>query len=344
MPEFALTLDNERVEAISRRKSLLLDICVWIAISDDKCKESRNLRNRLRKLVNSEKIFAPLSPPTLWELRKQRGQSFMDCAALMEELSLNITFRSTEQIFENEITNFLNYILKGDFHPLPAISIYGPLQSYLSDKIGITPSSDVPPDEQRRQLIHIFGLLERMGVSEYVRLTGGNSCITPQFDGRIQQANINRRKLAGASTARARRIEQENIARRIVVPKLNKVTRKLPIQSRIEVVKKLDKLPKSRRYKSAIEHVLKFCPALSAYVETMTLSGLDVSRKENPNDFFDRELLVYGLSYPSVFVSFDGWIKSLVDKALQNGVLGGLAFSDSLATLGMQLDVIENEI
>lgn len=344
MPELALSLDDERAEVISHRRSLLFDIGVWISLSDGKCEESRVIRNRVRKLVRTEKVFAPLSPASLWELRKQQGKSLARCAELMEEFSLNISFRSIEQIFENEIVNFLNYLLSGEFHPLSAKSVYGPLLCYLSDKIGITPSPDVPLEEQHNQIMHIHSLLERMGVSEYIRLTGGNSCPFSQLSGRFQQASINRRKLAGASTNRARRIEQEHIAQRVILPKFNRARRKLPITLQAEVVKKIEELPKSRRYKSTIEHILRFCPALSAYVETMTLSGLDISRKDNPNDFFDNELVVYGLSYPSIFTSLDSWIKSLVDMALQHGVLGGLAFSSSLSSLGVQLETIENEI
>jgi len=344
MPQFGLSLDDERAEVISHRKSILFDVGVWISLSDGKCEESRVIRNRVRKLVRTEKVFAPLCPPSLWELRKQQGKSLAKCTELMEEFSLNISFRSAEQIFENEIVNFLNYILSGQPYPLPAKSVYGPLLCYLSDKIDITPSPDVPLEEQRNQIMHIRSSLERMGVSEYVRLTGGGSCPFPQLDGRFQQASINRRKLANASTNWARRIEQENIALSVILPKLNRARRKLPITLQAEVFRKIEELRKSRRYKSAIEHILRFCPALSAYVETMTLSELDISRKDNPNDFFDKELVVYGLSYPSIFTSFDGWIKSLVDMALQHGVLGGLAFSSSLSSLGVQLEAIENEI
>lgn len=346
MPEFCFQLDDHQIETISKRKALFFDIGVWIKLADGKCHSSRKLRDRLLRLCSKEKVFVPLSPPNLWELRKQKGESLTRCAALMEELSLYVTFRSMDQLFENEITNFIIYLATPErgYTPLSINKIYGPLHSYLSDRMRITPSPDIPTSAQNKQFEHLRNTIENMGVSEYVRLVGGESCPEPNVDGKFQAINIRRREDAGASRNKARRIEQEHIARSILIPKANKIRSKLPIKIQLDIVERFKGLPKSRKYKSAIEHILKFCPALLAYAEVMTVSGLDISRKDNPNDFYDQELLVYGLSYPVLFASLDKWVKSLSELVLEGGILGSLAFTGSINCLSKRLEVLENEI
>jgi hypothetical protein len=81
-------------------------------------------------------------------------------------------------------------------------------------------------------------------------------------------------------------------------------------------------------------------PTFSAYTEICIVSGFDTNRKDNLNDFYDRELLIYGLSYSSVFFAIDKWISTLVDSCYKNGIIGSLGFVDSLKELNKKLDVI----
>lgn len=102
----------------------------------------------------------------------------------------------------------------------------------------------------------------------------------------------------------------------------------------------MQNLPKSKKYGSAIEHILGFMPALSAYVETLVLSGLDTNRKDSSNDFFDRELFVYGLSYSEIFSAVDKWICSLASLTKRHKYPSVFQFVGNLDDLDRALEEI----
>ena len=112
----------------------------------------------------------------------------------------------------------------------------------------------------------------------------------------------------------------------------------MTISERLRITSKIDALPRSRRYGSAIEHLLRFTPALAALVEVQTISGLDITRKNSPNDFFDRELLIYALSYSGSFAAIDRWISNLVALSRQGRYSSFYEFANSLEALNSLLD------
>src|SRR3546814_3797955 len=86
-------------------------------------------------------------------------------------------------------------------------------------------------------------------------------------------------------------------------------------RDRVLVSSKIVGLPRSKRYDSTIEHMLQFMPALAAEVEVNAISGMDPTRHDSPNDFFDRELLIYALAYSGTFAAIDKWLASLVSHS-----------------------------
>src|SRR3546814_3990526 len=78
-------------------------------------------------------------------------------------------------------------------------------------------------------------------------------------------------------------------------------------------------LPRNRRYDSAIEHMLQFMPTLAADVEVIAISGMDPTRRDSHNDFFDRELLIYAMSQSGTFAAIDKWLTSLVSSSRRGG-------------------------
>ena len=137
-----------------------------------------------------------------------------------------------------------------------------------------------------------------------------------------------------------RRIEQEHIAQLIVIPRLNEQRSELTADQQICITAKVSSLPRSKKYDSAIEHILKFMPALSAYVEMLTVSGYNTNRKDSANDFFDRELIVYGLSYSSVFAAVDRGITELIELSRKSGFPGSFGHVGSLSALKSNVEHI----
>src|SRR5262245_41120861 len=106
----AFSLDSQLLASLARRHVILLDTSVWIRLAD--CRETLASRvlDRLLQLKNAERVFCPLVPATIWELRKQSGESLLRTADLMETLSENVTFRSLDQIYDSELDSVLDYL------------------------------------------------------------------------------------------------------------------------------------------------------------------------------------------------------------------------------------------
>lgn len=328
-------LESQLAESLSRRHVVLLDISVWNRLADDREEMASALKSRLLRLKDMERIFCPLTPPTIWELRKQTG-SLHRTAELMEELSENVTFRSLDQLASFEVDAFLGYLLSGQIKPLGTNEKFAPVLGYLApayelDDIGATPSHTT-------DLLHTS--IRSVRLTTLIRMLGEKS--SPPFpDGCLMSsASIQRRKIAGDSIQRARRMEMEKIARRVVLPLIQEKFQAMKARDRTLVSSRLLGLPRSRRYGSAIEHMLHFMPTLSAEVEVHTVSGMDITRQDSPNDFFDRELLIYALAYSGTFAAIDRWMTSLVHQSRRGGFPATYAHAASLAELERQLDGI----
>jgi len=232
----------------------------------------------------------------------------------MEVLSQNITYRNIDQIFNYEIAHFIEYLCTDKFSPLTTYEKYGPILSYLASSFGFESEDEENDIKFKTMYEHLEKITQNMSLTHLISMLGEQSCPnmnTPAY----QQTAQNRLKDTNGNLSKARRIETEIILKDIFLPKLKEQCSKFPLDKRLKITCRINELPRSKKYNSAIEHVLNFTPALSAYVEVLTLSGLDPNRKDSANDFFDRELLIYGLSYPTIFASTDKWVYSLIKLA-----------------------------
>ena len=132
----------------------------------------------------------------------------------------------------------------------------------------------------------------------------------------------------------------EWVARKFVLPLISRACESLEPQVRTLICARILQLPKSKRYNSAIEHMLQFMPTMAAEVEVQAISGLDTSRKDSSNDFFDREILVYAFAYAGTLAAIDRWIASLVAISRKNQFPAVYGFAGSLDQLGDLLDRI----
>ncbi|MGH7884272.1 MAG: type II toxin-antitoxin system VapC family toxin [Thermodesulfobacteriota bacterium] len=307
MENYFLNLDEDEIKTLERRYIILLDTSFWIHLLDGKNQKNLKLRDRLLNLAKKEKIICPLSAPTIWELRKQSSLTTNKSLEMIDNLSLNISFRSSKDIFNFEIAHFLEYIITGIYEPLTVSEKFGPLISYLASSFTLKGGCQ---DKLLSEQVYSFN--KNLNLSEYLKIFKQRTTQKINYKLNYQTVNNRRREFVGKSTEKARRIEIEYIANNIIVPKLNDLRRKFSIDKQLKITQKIKELPKSKKYNSAVEHILKFMPFLSAFVEMNTISGLDNNRKDNPNDFFDRELLVYGLSYSSIFAADDKWVNSII--------------------------------
>jgi hypothetical protein len=196
MLKFSLDLPSYKIETLKRRKSLLLDSSVWIRLADGKTAESVEVRDKLLRLNAQELIVCPLTAPTIWELRKQSGASLYRTAELMEELSLNISFRGLDYLFDREIAHFLEYMLTDQFTPLAASEKFGSLLSYLYPTFSIIPGPDPQEPEAQKLYEHLSELVRDMSLTELIKILGTASFPGLKSPPKYQVTNIKRRETA----------------------------------------------------------------------------------------------------------------------------------------------------
>src|SRR5260370_517904 len=98
------TFDKDAVwRKVRDRKPVVLDMNCWINMGDDKSAQSTRIKGTLRKLVSEGAIFCPLSFGLICELYKQAEDSRLRVGMLMEELSLNVSYASRDEIFAWEV-------------------------------------------------------------------------------------------------------------------------------------------------------------------------------------------------------------------------------------------------
>lgn len=228
-------LTTDQVASINNRKVVLLDLSIWNILSDGKTSKSREVRELLLHRCKEGEIFCPVTAPTVWESRKQAGESFYRTAQLMEELSLNISFHSIDQIFTNEIDKFLQYLIEGTYHPLRNNTLFGPVLSYLAASYQLDFGNNNLSEDQQQLACIINKELEKLSLTRFMSMLGENS--SPKISSKLKykDANIERRNFTKGSKPKMKRVETEHVAKSIVIPKLNKQRAKLPIATQLKV-------------------------------------------------------------------------------------------------------------
>jgi predicted nucleic acid-binding protein len=338
MGNYILNLSPSLTDTISRRKSIYLDTNVWIRLAEAKDELASATKLKLLQLCSRELIFCPLSAPTIWELRKQQGSSLDRTTELMEELSLNVTFRFVYDIFDKEIDNFIVYILYDNYESLSVNDIYAPLLGYLSKGYSIAFPEEFPKGEVSKFSDHICGVVERMSLMYLLKMIGDKPPRERDIPPAFSQENIERRKLAKGSKSRMRRIAQENVVKNFILPRLNKKRSLLTIEKQLYFVERMKQLPRSKKYGSALEYILPSMPALNSYAEVSTVCGYDINRNDSMNDFYDKEIMFYGLAYSNVFVSIDKWVKDLMRNHVDSSLRARVTYFATLREFKSYLD------
>jgi len=259
----------------------------------------------------------------------------------MERLSLNISFKDISNIYDAEVANFMDFLERDRFIPLKKTEIFGSWQSYLCNRFSIEPNPKATYVIDQKMYEQLSEAIRNLRLIEYIKMAGGRSFPETKRKPRYQKVSIERRQVCGADKKKAQRVEQESMASKMLIPRFNRAINIMPLEKQAFIKKKLDGLPKDQKYKSPIEYSLNFLPAFAAYVEMCTVTGYDDNRKDSMNDFFDRELMLYGMSYASYFASSDSWINSMIKISRKNGFPGTLGFMGSIKELTEQLEKIQ---
>ena len=300
--------DIENLEdKISRRKSLFFDTNIWIDLTEESDIQHKRVKKLLIKRFEEGKIFCPLYHDIIHELLKQEFSSALRIAEYMNILNQNIAFKQQREIFEEEILFFIkNYSIQTQII-LSNDQIYVPILFYLSSKFEI--------DTKSEMLRKLFPLIrQKISKLTIVDLIESSKASLPRISERKYDVADTLKKryiISGKSKKKAKRIEAEPIAKRVIIPLLNNHRKKLPLADQFQFCLYINSLKKDK-FGGALDSILQYLPSINNYIEIMTVSGFDTNKNFSINDFHDINMLIVPFTYADIFVSKDGWIKDLV--------------------------------
>ncbi len=309
--------DHTIFEKIRGRQSVFLDINVWIDLAEEKSEIAKSVKKLLVALTNSGAIFCPLSEVILWELYKQNFDSMLRVGELMEQLSLNISFAIKEEVFENEIKVFISsYVVKRN-EDLGKDNLFVPVAAYLSSDGKLTFPGSWAEDDIEEFAILFSKTLSTLKLTDFLKLRKGElEFIKKKRDPGYSSAWKKRWQTTLGNKTKMHRLEAETIALKIILPRMNQIRSRLPLELQLCFIAYLESLPRDK-YGGCLEFILSQMPALKNEIDIITVSGFDFNKKSTMNDFFDIEMLAVPLAYADVFVSQDKWIRHLFTNMKQ---------------------------
>ena len=297
--------------SISSRTLLFLDTNIWIDLAEQNTEDSRKCLSQLREAVASGRLLCPLAWPLILELYKQSHDSALRVAKIMDDLSLSTTFISDNEVLMLEVEFFIKSILTGKLVSIPRRALLVPFVSYLStySQIEFPESWTV---ENREKFISLFTeQMKVLTITDFinmakVHLPRPERKIPPPFS----QAYQRRAEYTKGDKKKAWLVEAHSIMTSMVIPKLNVIRSKLPIQSQLVVLAAINCLPQDG-FMSSIIALFERMPSQFVRTEILTLSGLDTNRKDSMNDFYDLEMMVVPFAYSDAFASQDRWLRHI---------------------------------
>ncbi len=310
--------DIDLVNKINNKIILTIDINVWIDLVEKESILIDDINKTLLDLVNKGKIICPITSANLWELYKQDYDSMIRISYLMEKLSLNVFYRSSNQVYSEEIKNYLTNFLKKDFsNTLPLERVFGPFLSHISSHAALKyPESNVDNNVVTSTNKFVEAMSSKITLSQYINLCKNFNIDLKKVNNTPTVFNLNLKdtwNFTKGNKEKIRRIEEEWVIKNKILPKLNKYRSLLLPLIKLEFDEHLKSLSKNK-YGGVSDHILKYMPAIKNGIDVYTVVSYNPDRKSRQNDFFDIELLEVPLAYSNYLVSQDGWIRELLTK------------------------------
>jgi hypothetical protein len=313
------------------RKAVYLDTSCWINLRDEKKRSHCEVKAILRRLVSEGRVLCPLSAALIWELYKQEADSRLRTAALMDELSLGLTYANNYEIFAWEIERFVSRFLGFGEIDMTQSGLYVPVLGYLSSQSHIAFPAEFARDmtneefiRQIRQKINSTTLTEliQMRLNDEEDRVGRcfQRLAPPTVSARIALLRENAHKKDKQLKKDALfLVEFYHVLKTEIYPAVKDRLPSEVVLRFAEHLRTMDALMSENessigRGAKCLKETLKLLPALYNHVELLTTI---IPNKTNGliNDFFDQEHMPVPLAYATVFAAEDKGIKYVLQGA-----------------------------
>jgi hypothetical protein len=305
--------DPQIPEKIGERFAVLLDMNVWIDLTEGKAEEISRIREKLRSLVKRGTLFCPLAPTIIWELYRQSYTSSVKVAEVMEELSLNICFAPTEEIYIKEVDAVFEEICTGAKPVIGPDILFAPVSTLLGTRVALHFPNVSAFEDPQLLADHVARQLRATSIVELCRMTKNSFSQPKEQAPRYAETARRRKEIANESREKARRVEEEEVLGSIVTPRIIELGSLLPIHVQADLAERLRSLPKDN-YDGAARHLISSMPSVNHRIDIFCLVGQDPLRKDKMQDFYDRELIMAPYVYSNVFVTRDKGIRYILEK------------------------------
>jgi len=326
------SFDKEAVtKRVGGRRSLFLDTNCWIDMVDNPDRTACRVRDRLKELVASVRVFCPLSWGLLEELFLQSGESLFRAAELMEELSLNTVYVMRTELFRWELDRSLRRF-RGVATADSLDGLYAPPAAFVGSAPAVTfdcpEGLSIGPEALASARAFMTENLSKIGIVELTRLTGGRGprAAPPRYS----EAAKAMRKHKG-NKEHLFVVEASNCFHMYVLPHLDAYQPQLISSWCSRFGQPTDE---GRWLRNALAEL----PALNNFVDVMIVADTQPERKDSNNHFMDNEIMVAPLAYADVFVSRDKGIRDVLRNRTKILSRTKCQYLDSLAALERWLD------
>lgn len=310
----ACTIDKDRAwKKVRGRRIIVLDMNCWINMGDSKSPDAERARDILRKLVGDGAVVCPLSFGLICELYKQAEDSRLRVGRLMEELSLNVSYASREEVFAWEVERAVRRIVYVGPIDLSLSELYVPVIAYLTSRFGLTIPDSCPLEVRRDFIQGVKGRAETLTLTELLKMrsTNGRDRIfdiikqvpAPKYSEEAQRVW----DMVRGDKEKIQRIESETIAVQFIRPAI----KKLPLAILVKFMNHLRSAPKDK-YGGCLGELIGQLPSIYNHMALMAARTQQPSRKNTINDYFDNEIMPVPLAYATVFVAQDKGIRDVL--------------------------------
>ena len=304
---------NAAWNKVRDRKPVVLDLNCWIRMRDESSPVAIRIKDALRKLVADGLIFCPLSFGIVTELHKQGMDSRLRTGALMEELSLNVSYAINQEVFNWEVERLVRRERGIGVVDLSLTGLYVPICGYMRSTYNVE-----CPDEDgfEGRIQKMRQALDSMTLTEMLKMdaTDWEGQFVKQLTVPPLGVKVQRIRESSKGDKAKMQVIEANAALLLCVPKAisqcsPQVQRGFAeIMAAASAKASENKSPEDNLAAFAREFV-KSLPALNNHVELVASLSQNPGQQFEINDFFDQQIMPVPLAYASVFVSQDRGIR-----------------------------------